>query len=176
MCCHSWDGNGTWSLLNSWHPVNSKRRGNLSAVLMSRRLITLSTAFKKGGSWYNLACHSIICGHAVTKLFQGKYWNSVNDCWSWISQNSWRTCHSKDFHRLVMKCIKVPLPSFFFLFICCSSFSFSILLLLHSGACTGPASTFSILLSIVQTIYFHLLSKISRFHFLHLFLPFSKSF
>lgn len=29
-------------------------------------LITLPKAFKADGSWYNLACHSIICGHAVT--------------------------------------------------------------------------------------------------------------
>lgn len=122
MCCHSWDGNGTWSLLNSQHPVDSKRRGNLSAVLMSRRLLPLSTAFEEDGSWYNLACHSIICGHVVTKLSQGKYSNCVSDCWSWISQNSWRTSHGKDFHRLVMKCIKVPFPSFFLIYLLFSFF------------------------------------------------------
>lgn len=97
-------------------------------------------------------------------------WNCVSDCWPWIPETSWRTSHSKDFRTLVMKWIKVP-PSLFFFSFVFPPFLSALPCYCTQEACTGPAHTFSVLLSIVQTIYTvtHLLGKICRLHLLHLF-------
>lgn len=65
---------------------------------------------------------------------------------------------------------KVPHSLFFFLFVVLPFLS-ALPCYCTREACTGPACTFSVLLSIVQTIYTvtHLLSKIRRLHLLHLF-------